>query len=135
MLSDNPDRIYERMPVEEVEITEQEVLDYLELLEEKINQAQVLAPPALLLLEELGVCPQSLIDVDIANVLELQACCSEYHVSPYDNVWMKNPNRVIEAFNCAKEGTTLYMRYNIKNIESSDGQPRTVPIGKNRLKR
>jgi hypothetical protein len=124
------------MPVTEYILTEQEVFEYLEILENKIDKIPTHAPPALLLSEDLKVCPQGFISMDIANLLNLHANCSEYHVPPYDSVWLKNPELVIEAFDAIKEGSSLQTRHSMAEAErKSQEGPKTVPIGRNRNQR
>ena len=97
----------------------------------------VQAPPAILLKDDLGVCPQSLITIDAQTLLALQSHCSEYHTSPYSTTWVKNPNKIIEAFDAIKEGLNLQLRYSMKQSqEKSSGEgKKTLPIGLNRKAR
>lgn len=134
-MDENPDKTYISKPVTEVEVSEQEVLNLLERLEEKINRVPIEAPPALLLLEEFSVCPQSLIDVEAGNIINLQANCENYHVAPYRNTWTKNPNSVIEGFEAIKEGSNLYTRWNMKQVaDKPSGEKARIPMGAERRK-
>jgi hypothetical protein len=135
--SENIERPYSPQPTEPKECNEQEVLDLLEILESKIDRIPSEAPPALLLKDELGVCPQSFINLDISFLMNLQTNCSEYHIPPYESVWLQNPNNVIEAFDSIKEGSNIYTRFDLaeldKKMPTNNNDPsRTVPIGRNR---
>lgn len=116
-------------------MTEQEVLETLENLEKKIERIATIAPPALLLKEDLGVCPQSLTTPDVQMALTTQTHCETYHTVPYKGAWLEQPNVTIEMFESIKEGSSLFTRWDMAVKENNEGTKKTVPVGKDRFKK
>lgn len=118
---EHPDRVYQNRPTVEQEVSIEGVVELasnVQLRLTNIGYTEIQRPLLHIIREDLNVCPQSFITVDIADMLALQSNCEEYHIPPYAPVWFHNPNVVIEAFESIKQGKNMAWR--VKRLKEAN---------------